>query len=396
METQSDLKATQKAIQSKTYVVHSETDLNNAIATINAGGDTTCSIDVQSGFTLSADVTGVTSNVTILSSNGSIINDGGFSFLTITNNAKVRLSMNAGGTGTINLEGNGYQHENTLEGLTGGVVANVSIANNGCLLVNSGEVFQTGAVFIDPISGGTINGTLNNTGIITVSEGIISNQPNTQPVMNDVNLVWESYLKIAPGTVFSVGDATVQLICAITSDGTGTLESSGEILLIGDPNGFNLPGQITGVNVNGSLVLTSNGLYSGSIDSPSTPGGNATTVINKSGVFDLGHVGAWTVGTYHQTKGILKLSIPDFEGNAPLLTVGSANFTGGAIHIDAEKYFVPPGTISTTMPIFNFVEFSSSVPLASMVVFKNFPEGITPSIIQFENVFFLSLTVDQN
>src|SRR5438874_2327513 len=78
-----------------TIPVTSEAALNAAIANINSGGgDTT--IDVQGSFTLTDDVTSVTASMTITSSNGSAVNDGGHAFLTVGNSATVTLSLNAG------------------------------------------------------------------------------------------------------------------------------------------------------------------------------------------------------------------------------------------------------------------------------------------------------------
>lgn len=380
-----------------TCFVSSETELNNAIQSANAGNIINPIIDVTTGFTLTADVTPINVNMTIVSGNNVVVNDGGFSVLTIGNGAVVGFSLNAGGTGTVYINGAGQ--DSTLLGLTGGVVANVQVYNDGVLQVNSGETFQTGTVNVvaeSTESGITLNGTLNNTEPIQCNLGLISNSAGTNPQVGTIHLNGGSYLNIAPGTTFTASNIRVSIISAINSDGTGYLVCPGELKVIGNPTGMNDAGSINGVNVQGNIILETEGTYTCcSSEAPpcSTPGGTATLITNKSGIFDLGTTGTWNIGTYNQSGGFMRITLPDFTGDAPLLNVStSANFTGGKIQINAGIYYLPGGTTNQNIKIITAGLLNIS-NLAELVVFQNFPQGLVPSVNQVGNDLYLVLTV---
>lgn len=377
--------------QPQAIIVHSEMELNLAIENINKLSAESNVIDVQSGFTLTENTTVISQNMTLMSSNNSAITDGGFSVLSINNGAQVNLSMKAGGTGTVYVNGDGAN--STLSGLTGGEVNTVFLENDGRLLVEEGQQFTTGHIDIEPISGASISGTLNNSLVMHINQGIVSNAQNTNAQMQDLDLFYQAFLKIASGTTFTVANLTAQSISSVNSDGTGTLKCKGKILLTGDVNSYTTQGQILGANVEGEVIMENGGTYSSSIDQNGTPGGNATAVTNNSGIFDLGHAGDWNVGTYTQTGGLLRVTLPDFTGSAPVLNIKNASITGGEIHINAGIYYLPSGTTSQNIKLISASGKLNISDLATMVKFQYFPDGITPSVQQKGNDIYLVLTV---
>ncbi len=382
-----------KSTTSKTavapIVVTSEAELNKAIAVINASGQST-TIDVQRSFTLTGNATAITASLTMLSSNGSAIDDGGFVLLDISNGAIVGVALQAAGSGTNAVHGQG--ENTTLKGLTGGAVAAVDMDDGGLLIVDNGQTFKTGAVkLLSPFGcEAVIRGTLDNSGPMFVVQGTV-NVGGGQ--MGDLDVAYQSFLTIKPNTVFKAGKVKVRLESQILSDGTGTLVTDGPLMVYG-VGWRHSPAQVLGMNV-GDITLIELGTFGSTQSSHGTPGGSAGAVTNISGLFELGHEGLWTIGSYtQQTGGTLKIHLPDFSGKAPFLNIsGKATFSGGKVAIGPDIYYLPPGTQNQKIKLITAAGGLSPSNLSSLVTFSAFPTGITPSLLQDANNLYLILTV---
>jgi hypothetical protein len=372
-----------------TVVVSSEAQLNAAIVAINNGGDDT-TIDVRQGFTLTADVTAVAASMTITSSNGSAINDGGNAFLTVTNGAIVSVGLNAGGSGVNVVDGGG--NGSAIIGLTGGTLANLSLENGGGLTVAAGQRFATGGINANSFAGITLGGVLDNSEPIVAFQATITTTA-TGAQANDIWLQEESFLTIASNTAFKARRVTVGLIAQIAASGNAnaTLDNSEELLVLGQTV-MNEPGSLYGVNVR-NVTLQSLGRFT-CIQPPSatTPGCNAAVVKNKGGHFNAGQGGTWNVASYEQSDGRLILTLPDFTGAAPLVNVsGKVDCTGGEIQVWSQLQYVAKPITNKEITL---VVAAGGLNLANTPVkFMAFPTGISPGLSITNKGIAIKLTI---
>lgn len=371
------------------YVVKNEQELNTAFTCVNNSQPTNLFIDVVNSFTLTGNTVPLTNSVLIKSSNGSSINDGGNAFLTLSNGITVQLSMNAGGTGTSVLGGQGEDTE--LLGLQGGAIGNLNLQADGKLVVPFGNTFSTNGIYVSQ-SGINLGGVLNNQGEIYLYDSIITNPTNAPggAQANVINLGSEGNISLSTNTTFKAQKIIVPTLAFIDGDSTPTIVCD-NILVQGTSNSSQC-GWVYGVNISGKITLESTGTYTCQ-EGGTGPGCNATEVYNDSGIFDLRSSTIWNVGTYTQNNGaVLTLTIPDFTGNAPLLNIGNATLNGGQIIINAGIYHIPPGTVNQHIKIMNF---SNGVPanFVNLVSFNGFPQGMVPSIQVVGNDVYLNLTV---
>jgi hypothetical protein len=377
-----------KAKVGGTIVVTTEAQLNAAIVTINNGSDNT-TIDVQQGFTLTGNAVAITANLTIMSSNGSAINDGGNAFLTITNGAVVFLSLTAGGSGTNLVDGD----TTTLNGLTGGALANLGLQNGGILTIAAGQRFATAAVNLSSFGGINIGGTLDNSAPIVAVQSLITTTANGAQA-NDINLYGESFLTIASNTVFKARQVIVDVIAQIAASGAenATLANSGELIVQGQTV-YNEPGSLYGVNV-GNVTLRSLGRFT-CIQPPSatTPGCSAGAVKNNGGHFNAGQGGTWNVASYEQTDGCLTLTLPDFSGAAPIVNIaGKATCTGGEIQICPAIFYVKK---PITNKVITLLTAAGGLSLTNTPVkFLNFPTGVAPGLSITNKGIAIKLTIN--
>lgn len=379
-----------------TVVVNSESELNAAIQKINNGGGIT-TINVETSFTLTANVTPITKSLKLMSSNGSSIHDGGFSVITIndaeaTNGANVFLAMDAGGTGMSynNSSGNGT----TLIGMTGGVLANLT--NSGRFVVPAGHTFKVGEV----IGSASVCGTLDNSKPVTCPQpytGVqnVDETGSANGVMNDIVLPSESegMVTVQSETNFTIKSIQIGEVCMVNSNGTtcGTITTSGGITASGD-EGLQNPGSVIGVNVSGELTLVKGGIYMSNDIPQSVQGCTARTVINTNGLVELGSSGNWDFGSYTQTSGTLRFTIPNYKGGAPYLKLGAGTFSGGMIEINAGKYYDPKGFDGEKIALMRAsIGFTGNIK--TLVKFNYFPTGIFPSVEIENNTLYLILSV---
>lgn len=393
------MRITTGAVARRAIVISTESGLNQAIAQINGGSPAT-TIDVQEAFTLTANVTGITASLTITSSNGSAINDGGYSFLNVSNGAVVSVSLQAGGSGLNYVDGS--QVDSTIRGLTGGAIADVELTNSGKLLVDSSQTFQTGRVTFAgwPPSGVNALGRLDNLRpIVAAAYAVVSNANGLiygDGRIGDLELCDQSQsdLKLAPGTVFTAGTITVGVSCAISGPKRGAALRCRQCIVRGDP-------PVAGATVSGidvtTITLKAGGAYCGWVPPDAdhgTVGATAGVIANEGGLFDLGTAGAWTVGHYTQTAGTLSVEVEDFDGVMSYLIIeDTARFDGGTISVNALKSFVAPGTETTRTKFITARSGFSGKPIASLVQFNSFPAGVVPSVELVGNDLYLVLTV---
>ncbi|PVB61029.1 hypothetical protein [Labrenzia sp. 011] len=394
------------AKESITQNVSTEAEFNSAIANVNS--NQTQVIDIVASFTLSADTTPLNKNAKIKSSTGSEIFDGGFSVLTVENGAKVTFGVRSKGTGMSNVFG---PNGSALIGVQGGSLANVT-ADQGLFHVPSGEMFSAGGVSITNFAELKLGGRLFNErevrvsseSIVTVESGEQDNsvqdsqveQYNTaEPAMASLIMEYQSetFMTIPSDTVVILGKTTVDTLCQIQSDGTGTIWSNDTIEVSG--NNFQDPGQIIGANVP-KIELNNGGRFSGNISSTDPygafDGNTADTVTNTDGDFQMGTKGSCSVKHYKQTGGYLKFRIDNYEGHTSHLSIlETLDVSGGVLEITAETY--PDHPRSTVSTLITAPGPSSDLnKLAELVHFNSFPSNITPSLQVVGNELRLSLT----
>ncbi|MBM3650249.1 MAG: hypothetical protein FJX11_20925 [Alphaproteobacteria bacterium] len=399
------MSSTTKTTASGTLVVMSETALNQAISDVNAGRAT--AIDVQRTFELTHDVRIITADVTIGSSNGSAIQSTGYSFLNISSphladhRTRVTVSLRVVGN-NVNYVGEGSR----LIGLTGGVIGDVELTN-ATLEVPAGQTFETGAVRTHGslTCGVEVLGTLDNRGPIVCGnatsfsgQSIVQNQIGTQTgdgrITGSVELRYLSYLIIPSNTNFTVGKVVVGANCQVTSDGSGGLVCR-DLTASGV---WEVEAAVVGVNVT-NITLQPYGSYGGAVVGDSgygSSGGMAGAIVNNGGRFDLGIAGTWSVRNYTQSAaGVLTVEVDNFQGGrTPVLDIEeTALFSDGSLLIRARKYFVLPGTRSSKTRLITARHGFSGGPITSMVLFRDFPTGITPSVMLSGNDLYLVLTV---
>lgn len=388
---------------SSLIIVNSEKELNNAIDLVNKEQYT--AIDIRASFTLTNNVNSIEKSVEIFSSNNCEIKDGGFGLLSIINGAYVCFSASSLGNGTSVVDGS------TLVGKTGGSLSNLIIQNDGNFIINSGERFfiqnditiQSGS---NIAAGMLVDGILFNNGKISATQGIITtgaaNQRNFidsiklgQPSICDLDLQSESYLKINSNIKLLAGKVTVNPICKVISDGTSSIWSKDVIKVIG--NNIQDSGTIQGVSVN-DIELIDGGLFCGMADNNGFcdfKNTKANTIINTSGIFDMGVSGICTVNYYKQQTGNLQLTLKDFSGNASLLKIlNTLEISGGKFLIYSYLQYVPEGTKSQKIKIVESISTNINLQqLANIASFVSFPSGIAPSVEIDGNALYLILTV---
>lgn len=390
-------------------IVNSENELNNAIAFVNKGGAS--KIDIQTSFILTKNTNHIEKSVDIISSNNSELKDGGFTLLHIKNGAQVSFAVSSLGTGVNIVDGCGCG--SALIGKTGGSLANLTVQNDGIFIVNSGErFFVQNEINILPGSGIAagmrVDGILFNNGKISATQGIITtgaiNQGSFidsiklgQPSICDLDLVSESYLKINSNIKLLAGKVNVNPMCSITSDGTSLIWSKDIIKVLG--NNMQISGSIQGVNVN-DIELIDSGLFCGVTNSATGfcefKNGKANSILNTSGVFDMGISGTCTVNYYKQINGTLQFTLKDFTATASLLKIfNGLSIEGGKFIISSYLQYIPPHT--TTFQKIKIVESISNTinlqQLAKIVTFANFPTGVMPSVTVEGNYLYLILNI---
>lgn len=392
-----------------TVSVSSETELNAAIAKVNAGETNT--IDIVASFSLSADTTAFQKDATVTSSTDSEIQDGGFAVLTVEQGAAVTYGVRASGTGRSIINGN--RSNSRLKGVTGGALPNLTVGNDAGFEIPAGERFTIDGNLTLGVYGGLILGGIlfNRLPVVTAQSIItVKGTPEgqsgrscldedlklAQPAMGPLTLEDESFLKIDLGVFFIVGRTAIDKICQVSSDGTASLWSKDTIEVVG--NNFQDPGSIQGTNVH-KIELKDGGQFCG-IVSDSHPhgvfnGNSAHTIINTSGDFQMGATGTCSVRNYQQSGGNLKFQIDNFKGlNAHLTLTDTVDVSGGTLEINAGIFFVPVGTKSTVSTLITAPGSSAGLQsLAQRARFNAFPDGITPSVRISGDALELVLTV---
>lgn len=359
-------------------VVTNENELNNVITEINSGSQTNL-IDVQSSFSLTADTTHITQNLTLSSSNNSIISDAGFAALYLKKGAQVTLSMSITGTGTSIIDGSG--DDSTLIGVTGGEIANLNIINGGALNVPLNQTFKTAAIDVDAAigAGANISGVLNNTQPMTLSNGIIEN-PDGQGQLNELNMYYESFLKLSANSTFKAEKITVNNICQISSDGTAQLNVSQNI--IAKSTSWVYSGIVQGVNVN-TLTLEQGGVYHGANGFQSKHGCTVETLENNNGTFNLGQNGTWNCHSYtHKGNASLEAYLPNFNGDAPTLNITEqAIFSGGTIDIHSIIHYLPSHATGGSFVLITAPSGQLSGITKDMIKFHHLPSKLDTEVI---------------
>ncbi|POF31762.1 hypothetical protein [Roseibium marinum] len=397
--------------ESGIYVVSNETEFNQAIDKVNAGGHD--KINIVAPFTLTDNTRPFTKSAEVTSSTDSEIHDGGFSVVTVKNSAIVKFGVRSKGTGTSYVIG---PNGSALVGVSGGSLANLAVLESGKFKVPSGEKFSIGgALSLGHYSELTLGGILYNNQPVTTDRSLVtvegslgsaSNQDHegegilqAEPAMGPLILAGETFMTIAPDTVVILGKTKVDTICQIKSDGTGSVWSADTIEVVG--NNLQDPGQIAGTNVS-TIELKNGGLFCGRVSDGVFDGNTADTIINTSGDFQMGAKGSCTVKDYKQTGGHLKFQIDNFEGHTAHLSLSeTVDVSGGNLEIEARLYHIPDSTKSTVSTLITAPGSSAGLQeLAHRVEFKGFHAiepnkklTLTPSVEVVGDKLNLVLTV---